>query len=334
MHVQATRNTNTCTSSIVLGLYNKVVFTMLSIMKNRNELLVTFKGIKYGAFAGLIATWSISSLIAVIGLLLGLKIATFYSIMGISLGLNNVTTAAYAAFGLHLLTGTIIGAVLGAIGIRWKKVRMLNPYKSALVGIGAGMVIWLVSFLPITALLVQPSINRITITLAIESQQAVLSEDINQTIRNIVVSAIAFHLVWGAIFGFILSCLLRIRLFRIKQHYKDIINIDPNIRLVTICDVDGRIMYSHHRQGVKNLLTPEESKKSLEMAMTGWKVRNELSHKIGKGRYVLAEYDKIKRITMPFGDDYLLYVTTEIEADHFILINQIRKLEAGLKYFN
>ena len=97
-----------------------------------------------------------------------------------------------------------------------------------------------------------------------------------------------------AIFGFILSCLLRIRLFRIKEHYKDIINIDPNIRLVTICDVDGRMMYSRHRQGVKNLLTPEESKKSLEMAMTGWKVRNELSHKIGKGRYVLAEYEKIK----------------------------------------
>jgi len=97
---------------------------------------------------------------------------------------------------------------------------------------------------------------------------------------------------------------------------------------------DGKILFSEHREGVTNLLTPEESKKSLEMAMTGWKIRNELSHKIGKGRYVLAEYDKIKRITMPFGDDYLLYVTTEIEADHFILINQIRKLEAGLKYSN
>ena len=47
---------------------------------------------------------------------------------------------------------------------------------------------------------------------------------------------------------------------------------------------------------------------------------------------VLAEYEKIKRITMPFGDDYLLYVTTEIEADHFNIINRIRKLEAGLNY--
>ena len=307
---------------------------MLSIMKNKNEVMVTFKGIKYGAFAGFIATWSISSLIAIIELLVGLKISTFYSIMGISLGLNNVATAAYAGFGLHLLTGTILGAVLGAIGIRWKKVRMLNPYKSSLAGMGVGIVIWLVVFLPITALLVEPSINRITIILAIESQHIVLSENINQSIRNIALSAIAFHLVWGAIFGFIISSLLRIRLFKIKQHYKDIVNIDPNIRLVTICDAEGKMMYSRHRQGVKNLLSSEESKESLEMAMTAWKIRTKLAPKIGKGKYVLAEYEKIKRITMPFGDDLLLYVTTEPEADHSNIINRIRKLEAGLKYSN
>ena len=307
---------------------------MLSIMKNKNEVMVTFKGIKYGAFAGFIATWSISSLIAIIELLVGLKISTFYSIMGISLGLNNVATAAYAGFGLHLLTGTILGAVLGAIGIRWKKVRMLNPYKSLLVGMGVGIVIWLVLFLPITAFLVEPSINRITIMLAIESQHIVLSENINQSIRNIAISAIAFHLVWGAIFGFIISSLLRMRLYKIKQHYKDIVNIDPNIRLVTICDVEGKMMYSRHRQGVKNLLSPEESKESLEMAMTAWKIRSKLAPKIGKGKYVLAEYEKIKRITMPFGDDLLLYVTTEPEADHSNIINRIRKLEAGLKYSN
>ena len=307
---------------------------MLFIMKNKNEVMVTFKGIKYGAFAGFIATWSISSLIAIIELLVGLKISTFYSIMGISLGLNNVATAAYAGFGLHLLTGTILGAVLGAIGIRWKKVRMLNPYKSLLVGMGVGIAIWLVLFLPITAFLVEPSINRITIMLAIESQHIVLSENINQSIRNIAISAIAFHLVWGAIFGFIISSLLRMRLYKIKQHYKDIVNIDPNIRLVTICDVEGKMMYSRHRQGVKNLLSSEESKESLEMAMTAWKIRSKLAPKIGKGKYVLAGYEKIKRITMPFGDDLLLYVTTEPEADHSNIINRIRKLEAGLKYSN
>jgi predicted transcriptional regulator len=294
--------------------------------------MVTFKGVKYGAFAGFIATWSISSVIVLTELLLGLGIGTFYSIMGISLGINNVTTAISIAFGLHLLVGTITGAVIGVVGIRWKKLRMLNLYRSLLVGMGAGIVVWLVLFLPITAFLVQPALNSITTILAIESQQAVISDNISSSITNITLIAIAFHLIWGAIFGIIISSLLRIRLFRIKQHYNDIVNIDSNIRLVTICDSDGKNIYSRHRQGVVNLLTPEESKKSLEMAMTGWKVRSELSHKIGKGRYVIAEYERIKRITMPFGDDYLLYLTTEVQADHLNIINRIRKLEAGLKY--
>ncbi|MGH9952911.1 MAG: hypothetical protein ACRD5J_14910, partial [Nitrososphaeraceae archaeon] len=266
--------------------------------RNKTQLMVTFKGVKYGAFAGFIATWSISSVIVLTELLLGLNIGTFYSIMGISLGIdNNITTAISVAFGLHLLVGTLIGAVVGVVGIRWKKVRMLNLFKSLLIGMGAGVLVWLVLFLPITTLLVQPAINSITTMLAVESQRAVISEDINSSIRNITLIAIAFHLIWGAIFGYIISSLLRIRLFRIKQHYNDIVNIDPNIRLVTICDSDGRNIYSRHQQGVVNLLTPEESKKSLEMAMTGWKVRSELSHKIGKGKYVVAEYEKIKRIT-------------------------------------
>jgi hypothetical protein len=50
-------------------------------------------------------------------------------------------------------------------------------------------------------------------------------------------------------------------------------------------------MHSDHREGVKNLLTPEESKKSLELAVNAWKTRSELAPKIGKGKYVLTEYD-------------------------------------------
>ena len=298
----------------------------------KDELAVLLKGLKYGALSGFIATWSISSAIAVAELALGLKIGTFYSIMGISVGLPNAVSAAYLGFGLHLLTGTVLGAVLGAIGIRWKRIRMFSPYKSSLVGIGAGIVIWLVLFLPITVLLIQPSIQRIVVILAVASQQPVLSDYINRSVTNITLMAIVFHMIWGAIFGFMMSSLLRIRDFRIKQHYVDIINIDPKIRLVTICDTDGNIMYSRHRQGVKNLLTSEESKKSLELAMNSWKARSELWHKIGKGKYVLAEYEKIKRITMPFGDSLLLYVTTEVEADHSKILGRIRKLESGIKY--
>jgi hypothetical protein len=108
----------------------------------------------------------------------------------------------------------------------------------------------------------------------------------------------------------------------------DIMNIDPKIRLVTICDINGKVMFSDHRQGVKNLLSTEESKESLELAANSWKIRSKLAPKIGKGKYVLAEYEKIKRITIPLGDNHLLYITTEPEADHLNIINRIHSLEA------
>jgi hypothetical protein len=111
-----------------------------------------------------------------------------------------------------------------------------------------------------------------------------------------------------------------------KKIYEDTMNLDPKIRLVTICDNSGKIMHSGHRQGVTNLLTPEESKKSLDLAINAWKTRTELAPKIGKGRYVVAEYEKIKRITMPLGEDHILYITTEVEADDKGIIDKVRRL--------
>jgi len=177
--------------------------------------ILTYKGAVYGAFAGFIATWSISTAIAAAEVVLGLQISTFYSIMGISMGLNNVINAAYMGFGLHLLTGTTIGAVLGAIGIRWKKIRMLNPLENTLTGMGAGIVIWLVLFLPLTSLFIQPSIQRI-VNLESELQYPLLSEDMNQLIQKIALGAIAFHLVWGAVFSYIMRSLVRIREFKMR----------------------------------------------------------------------------------------------------------------------
>lgn len=121
-----------------------------------------------------------------------------------------------------------------------------------------------------------------------------------------------------------------------KKLYEDIISIDPHIRLVTICDSNGKIMYSEHRPGVTNLLTTDESKESLELAINSWKKRIKLAPKIGKGRYVLAEYQRIKRITIPLGGGesaeeshghYLLYITTEIDADHSNIIKSIGQIK-------
>jgi hypothetical protein len=178
------------------------------------------QGVKYGAIAGLIATWSISTVIAASELELGLPISTFYSIIGISLGSNDFVASAYLGFGLHLVTGTILGAISGGLAVkvelRKNITSIFDPYKSILMGIATGILVWLILFLPITAFIIQPSIGRIIEILSLRPENTVLSvfdsNNLGQSFRGIGISAIAFHVVWGAIFGFIISSLLRIRL--------------------------------------------------------------------------------------------------------------------------
>lgn len=103
--------------------------------------------------------------------------------------------------------------------------------------------------------------------------------------------------------------------------------IDPKIRFATIFDMDGNILLSKHREGVENLLTPEESKRSLQLAINAWKSRNEVSDKIGRGKYALVEYEKLKRITMPLDSTHILYITTDVEADHAPIIYRALRIK-------
>ena len=106
--------------------------------------------------------------------------------------------------------------------------------------------------------------------------------------------------------------------------------LDPKIRFATIFDMNGKVMISGHRKGVANLLSPEESQKSLQLAINAWKSRNEVSNKIGKGKYALVEYEKLKRITMPLDEDHILYITTDVEADHAPIIYRALRLKQDM----
>ena len=107
---------------------------------------------------------------------------------------------------------------------------------------------------------------------------------------------------------------------------KDILNLDPKIHFAGICDETGETKYGGQREGVRNLLSPEETKKSNLQALARWGLRNALAPRIGKGRYSMAEYEKIKRITAPLENYHLLLVTTEVEADHGRIIDNILQL--------
>jgi hypothetical protein len=104
---------------------------------------------------------------------------------------------------------------------------------------------------------------------------------------------------------------------------KDILGLESKIRFAGVFDDSGEIKYGGHREGITNLLSPDETKRSNLQAIARWALRNSLSPKVGKGKYAMAEYEKIKRITFPLEGNHLLLVTTEVDADHNQIIGNI-----------
>jgi hypothetical protein len=183
-------------------------------IRDSGERTLTYRGATYGTIASFIATWSISAAMVLAELLLGLQITLFYYVVGISLGRNDIISATYLGFSLHIIVGTILGALVGAIIFKWgRKFPTLIRYKGTIVGIGMGIIVWFVFFLPTTILLIEPTLNRIA---SVSESQNRISNNLNQFISNVMISAVAFHILWGAIVGF-----LSIKIYEIANRHTD-----------------------------------------------------------------------------------------------------------------
>ncbi|HXG74032.1 MAG TPA: hypothetical protein VNK44_04355 [Candidatus Nitrosotenuis sp.] len=110
----------------------------------------------------------------------------------------------------------------------------------------------------------------------------------------------------------------------VQKAAQRLLELSPSVRVVTICNNEGKPIYSAHSKKVKNLLSKKESKTSLQSAARAWKIRRALQRKLGPCKYVLAEYGRVKRIVMPAGKNHLLYVTTTSAYDHNKVIKKVR----------
>lgn len=97
-----------------------------------------------------------------------------------------------------------------------------------------------------------------------------------------------------------------------------IMEANQYVRFAAICDQEGKILWNSHRNDVKNILTLEETKQSLKRALETWKKRDELSAKIGNGKYAIVGYEKIKRITVPLRNNHMLFLSVEGEKPEYI----------------
>ena len=97
-----------------------------------------------------------------------------------------------------------------------------------------------------------------------------------------------------------------------------VLEANKNVRYACICDSEGKIIWNSRRNDIQSLLTLEDTKASLKRACENWKDRDKLSAKIGRGRYAIVDYEKLKRITVPLSNNHLLYVHVEGDKPEYI----------------
>lgn len=178
----------------------------LQKVENTPKMLIV-----YCTLAGLISAMAISSLLELIDLVSGTPYGTFFAVIGLSLGINDPNEAQYIGFGLHLLTGTVAGNIFGQLALFWRKLIPFNVKRGVTFGLILGIALWAVLFVPLATYGIQPKLD----TLMISESNTYASNIANQFagLYYLVIGAsLLFHLIYGAIFGFVTGRMSIVRL--------------------------------------------------------------------------------------------------------------------------
>ncbi len=90
------------------------------------------------------------------------------------------------------------------------------------------------------------------------------------------------------------------------------------VRYACICDSEGNMLWNSRRNDIQSLISLEDTKESLKMAIENWKKRDKITEKIGRGKYAIVGYEKLKRVTIPLRNNHMLYVHVEGDKPEYI----------------
>ncbi len=102
--------------------------------------------------------------------------------------------------------------------------------------------------------------------------------------------------------------------------------VDPKIRFAAVYDFWAERIAGGMKEGLDSHLAEKITINSVNQALLRWKSRKTMEEWIGKAKYAMAEYEKVKRLTFYFNENELLLVSTEPDADHENIIKNIKKL--------
>ncbi len=99
------------------------------------------------------------------------------------------------------------------------------------------------------------------------------------------------------------------------EKYEQLLNMlmdfNESIRFAAVCDSKGEILWNSQRAGIQKIIPMADTKKTLQRSLGAWQERSQVADKVGRGLYVIAAYEKIKRITIPLGNGNLLFISID-----------------------
>lgn len=177
-----------------------------------------FKASENGAWAGFIAAWTVSSVLLAVELASGVQSGIFYSVIGIALGISgNPVDSALAGILLHILAGTSIGAAGGFSIAVCPVLAIYRITKGLAVGLSIGLVAWAVLFLPVTALVVIPALDRILVPLAENSELYTTASQATGMLTAVTAGSIVFHALYGLVYGTMMAVLIPYKSRKLKN---------------------------------------------------------------------------------------------------------------------
>lgn len=111
-----------------------------------------------------------------------------------------------------------------------------------------------------------------------------------------------------------------------EKFCSQILESGKKIRFAAVYDEWANRMAGGLREGLESLLSEKSEQELVTLSIFDWKARKDMSKKLGKVTYTLAEYDSVKRFSFYLGNDHLLLVSSEKEADTNVVVDSVIKL--------
>jgi hypothetical protein len=190
---------------------------LVFILDNNWDIMVNKKNpqrqfILYCSLAGFISAWAISGLLVMVDVISGTPAGTFFAVIGMSLGFSDPASAQYIGFILHVLTGTAAGNIFGQVSLFWSKIAPYNSKEGLVRGMVVGMALWAVLFVPLATFGIQPRLESFAYS-APNQYIYNIAGHFQELYPIIIGGSLVFHLIYGALAGFISGRMAEIAVF-------------------------------------------------------------------------------------------------------------------------